>query len=271
MGKVGLITVHGMGETKRGYADKLFEELQDRLDADSWSNVITGTVYYQHIIQHNQEGYLARTRDKLDWQKLRKFMLYGFSDASSLESYKKGKDSPYYLSQLEILNSLQAIYRTAGSAIPVIVVAQSLGGQVITNYLWDATQDSSDLSAGIWKKPPNLGEDEEKFCRGRNIVRLFTTGCNIPLFLAGRGRDQIKPIDPSNFGEGFQWHNYYDEDDVLGWPLRELSDEYARLVQDHKIDSGGVFTSPTPLSHTRYWTDRDFVKPLAATLKGFMS
>ena len=63
----------------------------------------------------------------------------------------------------------------------------------------------------------------------------MTTGCNIPLFVAAH--DPVVPIDPP--ATGFEWHNYYDPDDVLGWPLAGLGDDYGRLVTDHPINAGG--------------------------------
>ena len=34
------------------------------------------------------------------------------------------------------------------------------------------------------------------------------------------------------------WHIYYDEDNVLGWPLKPLSDEYRNRVKDHEMNAG---------------------------------
>jgi hypothetical protein len=93
---------------------------------------------------------------------------------------------------------------------------------------------------------------------------LLTTGCNIPLFVAGF--DKILPFNGSKLHPQFKWKNYYDRDDVLGWPLQPLSDEYNHLVEDIEIDSGDFFSSMTPFSHTHYWTDRDFFKPLTETI-----
>ncbi|MEO1656298.1 MAG: hypothetical protein AAFR65_01130 [Pseudomonadota bacterium] len=269
MGKVGLITLHGMGETERDYARKLFDEIEERVPSSKYPEIVKYPVFYQDIMQDNQESYLQEVKQDVEWDWLRRFMLYGFSDAATLESFKSGNNSPYYLAQKAILLGFQSIYTRAGGAVPTIIVAQSLGGQVITNYLYDAGQTASTPDNGVWSSPPPMKTKEEDFCRGKSVHRLFTTGCNIPLFVGGRSKKQIKPIDPTRFGPSFEWHNYYDKDDVLGWPLSPLSPAYS-FVKDHRMNAGGVFSSSTPFSHTRYWTDKDFVRPLVKTLEAYL-
>ena len=60
---------------------------------------------------------------------------------------------------------------------------------------------------------------------------------------------------------------FYDKDDVLGWPLADLSARYANLVTDIEINAGGGFwgwltSSWNPLSHNQYWQDSQFLQQL---------
>jgi hypothetical protein len=114
-----------------------------------------------------------------------------------------------------------------------------------------------------------LTSEEKSFLSGNTIVGLATTGCNIPIFVAAHKRMTIIPIDRPT--PKFKWLNFYDPDDVLGWPLQPLSDEYAALVKDHKINAGrGLLkwlTSWTPMAHTAYWEDDDVVEPLISLMK----
>ena len=58
--------------------------------------------------------------------------------------------------------------------------------------------------------------------------------------------------------------NFFDADDVLGYPLKPLSPSYGNAVsEDIEINVGGLFTSWNPISHTEYWTDNDFTEPVA--------
>ncbi|MCK7611167.1 hypothetical protein [Roseibium sediminicola] len=263
MGTLGLIAVHGMGKTEANFADKFFEDVRDRLSDAQSAKLETATVYYQDILQPHEEAYFNKTKRKLDWLKLRQFVLYGFCDAASLESRKEGAQSPYFLAQKKILQTLKRMHSLNGKTAPIVVVAQSLGGQVLSNYLWDALKKDQPAN-GIWSSPPQLSPDEEWVCRGRTIERLFTTGCNIPVFVAGHPANKIKAIPKPN--DRFRWDNYYDEDDVLGWPLKDLSESYKKLVTDRKINAG-FFSGITPFSHTQYWSDRDFLIPLVGHLK----
>ncbi|MCK5433566.1 MAG: hypothetical protein KAJ03_12535, partial [Gammaproteobacteria bacterium] len=67
-----------------------------------------------------------------------------------------------------------------------------------------------------------------------------------------------------------QWHNYYDEDDVLGWPLKPLSGEYRNRVKDHEMNAGGLFKSWNPMSHGGYWKDNDFLAPVSSYIRSLI-
>ncbi|MEJ8562076.1 hypothetical protein QTO30_13165 [Yoonia sp. GPGPB17] len=266
MASLGILTLHGMGDTKPTYADELFDEIADRLGPVHAQRVATASVFYQDILQDNQSRYFKAVKRRLRWDDLRQFILYGFSDAASLESRKDGLNSPYFQAQAKILDRLRTLYNALdGTDRRLIIVAQSLGGQVISNYLWDATRTGF-ARDGVWSVPQNFASpEEEAFCRGRTTVRLLTTGCNIPIFVAGIDPVDITPIP--QLSPDFEWHNYYDKDDVLGWPLADLSASYAaRVTKDHAINAG-LITGFTPLSHQNYWRDRDFLRPLIRHIK----
>ncbi|MEO1066344.1 MAG: hypothetical protein AAFW47_03075 [Pseudomonadota bacterium] len=267
MAKIALVTVHGMGETETGYASRFFDEIDDRLSSAERAELHTNEVYYQDILQANQVDYFDRVKRRLEWDKMRKFVLFGIGDAASLESQKSGTNSPYFKAQKAICDTLKASFQMLDPGGKLVMVAQSLGGQVLSNYLWDAKPGRSPQN-GLWSSPPSFASaEEEAFCRGGSLVRLYTTGCNIPIFVAGFGRAKITAIDKPN--ADFKWVNFFDDDDVLGWPLQPLSDSYNALVKDKKV-SAGLLSSFTPLSHVNYWKDREVVKPIAQEIKRLM-
>ena len=112
------------------------------------------------------------------------------------------------------------------------------------------------------------GSPRDNFRRMRSLQCLYTTGCNIPIFVAGHKKiEAIKPPAPS-----FKWHNFFDEDDVLGWPLKPLSPSYDKLVEDISINAGGgvigtIVKSWNPISHGQYWTDSEVVGHLTSAIK----
>ena len=82
------------------------------------------------------------------------------------------------------------------------------------------------------------------------------------------GLDPIEAIAKPN--PDFSWHNYFDRDDVLGWPLSPLSTSYQEIVVDHEINAGGIFSSWSPWSHSKYWTDKQVLTPLFEVIKEYI-
>jgi len=275
--EVIVLAVHGMGDTPESFAAELEEKLADRLGQADWDRVHFASVYYQPVLQENQERVMRAMRaEALDGIKLRKFLLYGFSDAAGLERQAASPNSPYEQVQKIIRGVLKKAYQSVGGPKPVVLIAQSLGCQVISNYLWDA-QKPQKASQGIWKSPTTKRDSPlDAFLRLKSLRFLYTTGCNIPIFLAGFPKDQIQAVRTSGDGYAFRWNNYYDEDDVLGWPLKPLSASYGQAVyRDYTVNANGTLLGTlthgwNALSHTRYWTDGEVLKPLAADIRGLL-
>jgi hypothetical protein len=267
--KIVLIAVHGMGETKPDFAEGLEENLEKRVGTTGWGQVYFDTVFYQDILQTNQTRAMdAMKRRDIDWIKLRKFMLFGFSDAAGLERRSWVKNSPYHQAQKRIRDVLDKAYGFVGGSVPVILVTQSLGAQVLSNYIWDAQQTKP--SQGTWKfDGKDADTKKDAFLRFKSMKYFFSSGCNIPIFVAGFDKDKIVAIKSASKGYAFRWKNFYDADDVLGWPLQPLSPSYKESVyKDYEINAsstlfGTIAQSWNPLSHTAYWGDKDFIKPLA--------
>ena len=107
----------------------------------------------------------------------------------------------------------------------------------------------------------------------RTLQRFLTTGCNIPVFVAGHST--IEPIDRAKLGATFKWVNQFDPDDALGWPLRQLSRQYDALVEDERVNAGGdtllsAIKSLTPYGHTQYWTTSKVLDRIAAELRALL-
>lgn len=264
---VALVVVHGMGDTPPDYHDELEDELADELD-DTWNKVVFKPVYYQDVLQASQAAIFKKMRPHIDWKKLRKFLLFGFSDAASLEHKKEGPDSAYTKTQAVIRRALEDVFDAAGGSLPVVLLAQSLGGQVMSNYISDA-QKRPKATYGVWSTaPPDPADPKERFARLESLERFYTTGCNIPIFVAGH--QQIDPIQRPT--TTFKWFNFFDEDDVLGWPLKPLSSSYRKLVTDIDVNAGGgligtILKSWNPFSHEQYWEDSEVLDHLADTIR----
>ena len=262
MKDVGLVTIHGMGKVDYNYYSKLEKILKKEL-GNQWSRVSFQNIQYAPLLQKPQDALwtemINNQNNLLDFVKIRQFFLFGFSDAATLE-YSAHSDKLKYLEvQKEIQNKLDSVLTDFEGDIskPVVIIAHSLGCQVISNYIWDAKNNKN-----IFENPDTTDQNKIKFRKLTSLENLVTTGCNIPLFISGLDKRECfsKPND------NFVWDNYYDPDDVLGWPLRQLDDSY-NIVNDHHINAGGIFTSWNPASHNEYWSDSDVTTPLADILK----
>jgi hypothetical protein len=284
MKKVALITVHGMGDTRSTYANGLWRDLKSRLGSRA-TQVALAPIYYQHLLQNSQQEVWRRVQrhGKVRYGDLRRFLLFGFGDAAGLETGKEFPGSTYERAQIEIAKAFLAARQAMGGDGPVVLVSQSLGCQVLSNYLYDAQRPPAHPArVGIWRDiaalapqitgGPALTAQEIGFLRGGGLRRWLTTGCTIPVFVAAHQTMAVKPIQPPH--ADFQWLNIYDPDDVLGWPLGPLSADYKALVEDRAINAGRglvdwVLKSWNPLSHTAYWEDGDVLAPLAEWLGSF--
>ena len=283
MKKVALITLHGMGVTPENYADGLSRDIAYRLGSD-FDSLHIGAVYYKGILLENEKRIWERVGRRVRWDGLRQFLLFGFADAAGLETSKSLGHSVYSQAQVRLARELYIARKAMGHDGPIIVLAQSLGGQVASCYFWDAQAQSvgDDVQVGIWKGirgfeveiagPNSLTEQDISFLRGKTIRHIVTTGCNIPIFVAARATKDILPIKPN---DNFKWTNYYDKDDVLGWPLSDLSEQYKDIVTDVQVNAGGgilgwISSSWNPMSHLQYWRDDEILDPLADIIKSII-
>ena len=258
--KLALITIHGMGKVKPQYYAGLENKLKRKLGND-WSKISFQNIHYAEALQKPQDKLwwdIKKTRDNdIDATKLRQFFLFSFGDAATLE-YSGHKDKKKYLEvQVNIQSALKKAYLDLGEdkSKPVVLIAHSLGCQIISNYLWDAGKTKN-----IFKETQS-NKNLFEFLQLKSMTNLVTTGCNIPLFVSGLD-DRVCFNKPNT---KLKWDNYYDPDDVLGWPLRQLGDSY-KFIKDHHINAGGLLTSWNPLSHGKYWTDNDLIRPLVNKL-----
>jgi len=252
---LALLTFHGMGRQEEAFDAPLRERLARELGGDVFARIAFEGVHYQPVIEPRQEGTwrAMRAAARLDWRELRRFVLFYLSDVATYQ-YRPGEAGSVYRAVHGRIREALARLRTRVGAgepggAPVVAVAHSFGCAVLSDYLWDAQR-----GRGIF-----AGREVEPWERMAGLRLLVTTGCNIPLFVAGLER--IEAIDPP--GPEFAWWNLYDRDDPLGWPLRPLSTGFANAYD--RVVTGDVEVSVglTPLGHSHYWEDRDVARFVA--------
>ena len=265
--ELAVVVIHGMGSQKSDFADEMIDELKDRvskLNKDP-DKIAWRPIYWANIIQPKQTKYWdsAKRSNDLDFASLRKFVLSAFGDASGYQKVDSSHNTTYERIHERIGESIKDIYQSelGSSPKPMIVLAHSLGGHIMSNYIWDM-QHSTD---------PSLSDFE----RMNYLSGIITFGCNIPLFTFAF--DEVVPIDfpptalPDELKSKAKWFNYYDPDDVLGYPVKPINTKYRQTVKkDIAINVGGILSSWNPMSHSKYWTDNDFTVPVSKYIAKFL-
>ena len=264
MAKLAVLAIHGIGTTRRGYSKKLETHLRRTLGKAS-DELCFVEIDYQKHLQGNQEGLWERVRRGLRWTLLRRFLLFYFGDAAAVLYNSREPDSVYLKVQRSIYEAAaQALSKLERPDCPVVIIAQSLGCQIVSSYLWDAQRDK-----GLWATRNIEGLEGEvphndAFLKLATTRYFLTTGCNIPLIVSGL--TEAIPIDNPN--EHFRWLNYYDRDDPLGWPLAPLYSYRSTSArpEDVVVSVGNVLTGWNPLSHGAYWTSSSFIRPASSLI-----
>jgi hypothetical protein len=278
MTKIGALVIHGMGSQESNFADGLIYELSNRLEADA-ERIEWQPVHWAPFLRDRQVRLMAKmgrakqpdgTRIDLDANFLRDFVLHKLGDAVAYQRDLHPESAGFVVHGI-ISDNIQLLKQKLNDpAAPIVVFAHSLGGHMMSNYIWDRQQDVRRGRAMTFEPLPTF-------------LAFISFGCNIPLF--GLAFDEAKPIDLP--GEAItspellnaaRWLNFVDGDDVLGWPLRPLyskdietlaASQLSTLgrIEDRQINVGNLLTSWNPFSHDAYWTDNDFTVPVSAYLK----
>ena len=258
--ELAVLVVHGMGSQEPGFAKELCDELGERL-GDAAERVAWKEVYWQDVLEPRELAYFDRARrapNELDYTKLRRFVLTALGDAVAYQQVGSRHNTAYRDIHARVEERLAELHEEVGlRTVPLVVVAHSLGAHIMSNYIWDLQHGG--------------GADRSTFERMRSLAGLVTFGCNIPLF--GFAYEKVVPIkfpgprlSPA-LKRKARWLNFYDPDDVLGYPLKPINAAYRKVVsRDIPINVGGVLSAWNPASHGKYWTDNDLTKPVARFL-----
>lgn len=303
--KCALLCMHGMGNLTRNEFQsdiaKLRQKLAERLSAGRFSEIYipTSGIFYSDLTQQQEDdvweamatqgglntGFVRRNTIN----RIRRFIISGFSDATAFSGFNSSATKQQYTNvQQRIYDALTDVFNTCGE-VPIIIVSQSLGCQIISSYIWDAqiywrnTKFGTNFgidSRSIWNNHQSTSKDS--FLCLQSLKTWFTTGCNIPIFVSGFRN--VRAIHNRQYEYDFDWINYFDYDDVLGYPLAPLGvlfdstdttgpgRPYTDVVTDIQVNAndgilGAITSSWNPMSHTQYWGDKTVLKALASALE----
>ena len=270
--RVGALVIHGMGFQKKGFSSGLFQAVSKHLAARG-ARVAWQEIHWADVLEPRENelwNWMLKAKEPdgsalpLAWRTVREFMVHNFGDAIA---YHRDQSKSSYDDIHTVISRGVGDLKTElnDPDAPIVVLAHSLGGHMMSNYIWDR-QHWTSVMADTCQPIPTL-------------AAMITFGCNIPLF--SLSYPLARPITLPGPGitgptarAAARWLNFFDRDDVLGWPLRplyeknlaELDAEQAGtvgLIEDRAINVGSAATSWNPSAHAAYWEDADFTSPVA--------
>lgn len=272
MSKLGVLMVHGMGNVGPDFADDMIDELRNRLRnlCQDPSEIRFKTVYWGSVLDGREnELYRRLAQDNdLDWGKIRRdIVISGFGDAIAYAGPSTSPSHVYPVIHEIIAKNLLELGREFEDSdhTPLVVMAHSLGCAIMSNYIWDAQNDQHGKYTQSAITP---------FARAETLSGFITFGCNLPLFTLALPQQKVEPIkfpgprarqcfaNPDAADSVMEWANFFDPDDILGYPLKAINGAYEDTVsKDIAINTGTILGA-----HNDYWTDNDFTKPAARLL-----
>lgn len=275
--KIAVAIVHGVGMTKPDFAAGMIEELRERFGkstgADPSVSLICEPVYWGPILQAPEDELWSRMKQggDLDFTSLRRFMVSFAADALAYQP-AIGEADKYEEIHAEYARVLRRLARNAGPAAPLVVISHSLGTIVSSNYFYDLSRPKRLIAKRVRAE---MSRPATALERGETLAYFVTMGSPIALWSL-RYPDFGAPLAvPSpklathhpSLAPLAGWENYYDPDDIIGYPLKSLNPAYAKAVEsDRAVNAGGLLTSWNPASHIAYWTDNDVTVPVAERL-----
>ncbi len=236
-----VITIQGIGATTGAEVEELKEAVSVRLMHRQGARLHFGSIDYGAILRSEVSHVGGRTPDARDaWS----FGVGLYSPADPRVSQHFAA-SAYAAMQVSIAQQLHAAYVAGGSETPVAFVAHGDSAKVFSNYLLDAQRfrKGGAASAGIWADPrrfanqiagaQNLSDEEIDFLGGRSVRYFLTTGYNISVLEVAGADTAFTLVTAPN--TGFEWHNFYDDDHLIGWPRAGLPGVEGARIRDHRV------------------------------------
>jgi hypothetical protein len=267
--RIGVVAIHGMGtfgveKPERSdlpsYSSGLFERARQQFgEVDFDALVEWREAYYSHVFDKNQAKFVKATENLVSYGFLRDLAVSNLGDPASYHGGGGKNPKPVYKAvHDEIGKAFDRLRAKLEPQSPIVIVAHSLGGHVVSNYLYDLQ----------FADPKAPGD----------VAAIMTIGCNLSLFLFGEDPKGITAISHpgSRLAPKFRpktwWRNYFDRNDPLGFPIGPTGGDYSRMAKagtlvDEQVDVGLPLLSMTALSHVAYWSDTDIAVRLANLLQ----
>lgn len=260
--------IRGSGESGFNRQEYFIRKLEKELDRKGihMNQLAIELVDWYAPLQIPQESVLRRMEAKgfkLKSRFTRQLIITNIGDLINYGGKPNLPSSAYTETHKLVHKSLLELKSQLAESAPLMVLASSMGTEIINNYIWDRQHPSGTDPLGA-----------TPFERFEGMVGLFTFGNNLPIFAASHDIDSLEPITfpppqlPPELLEKAVWENYYDKNDSMGYPIKALNANYENAaVKDIQINTGGLMKSWNLLSHFGYWKSKKLVKRIAGFIE----
>ena len=268
--KIAVAIIHGVGKQDEHFADGMKAELQQRFvsqlpTAISFpeAEIVIESVFWAPVLQRKENRLWEKMKGaaNLDFLDLRQMMIDIAADAVAYQPAPNDRDVYDNIHRL-VARTLRRLAQKAGSDAPLAVIAHSLGTVIASNYFYDLqTAHRRPLSGKVRSV---VGRSPSALEAGKTFARFFTMGSPIAIWSLRYGNFGT-PVHLTHHDK--EWLNFFDEDDIIGYPLKSVNKLYKKNVtRDVSVNVGNLLTSWNPASHLGYWTDNDVTVPIAESL-----
>jgi len=270
--KIGILVIRGSGESGFKKQEKFLGKIYRILDKKGFPDdqIHHEMADWYGPLQVQQESALDRiyaAKIKLRSRATRRLIVTNIGDLITYGGKPNTKSSGYVDTHKLIHQSMLALKKELEENAPLIILAASMGTEIISNYIWDRQHATA---------PDPLGNSP--FERFETLTGLFTFGNNFPIFAAAHDIDAMEPITfpspslaPDLLAKAL-WENYYDKNDSMGYPIKALNPKYAAAnITDIQINVGNPLTFWNLLSHFGYWRSGKLAKRIAHYIKDVIS
>ncbi len=273
--KIAVGFVHGAGTQHPDFYQGMLAALEGRLaEVCPGVELVAEGIYWADITDNLQKKLQEKLVPyNLRWDNIidaRGFMISFVGDAIAYQPLPKEDDpAPNQYIYVDIherfAHKLKSLANQAGPDAPLCLISHSLGTIITSNFLYD-------LQCG--KTPPRIrgiiDQSSTPLENGETLTHLYTMGSPIALWTL-RYNDFGKPISvpapnlrDQEIGE---WVNFYDKDDVVAYPIKNLSELYAEAVKDDIAVRNPGLLSGTPLgSHGGYYQSDEVIERIVQSL-----
>ena len=280
--KIAVVVVHGIGNQTEDYYYDIRDNIK-RHFAKAIGNaankpadeVVLESAWWAPVLSDQDAEFHKRISKggPTGFPNLRSFILHTAADAVAYQPISTNR--VLYDDIHDVLaRALNKLSEKAGDNAPLCIIAHSLGTIVVSNYIWDLQFHDPTIKPLISPQVVGIMGDTP-LEKGETLAHLYTLGSPIALWsLRWRMFDYGKPIAfPSPYlskhypGLKGEWINFYDKDDVIGYPMKGLNKDYfERVAEDREVNVGNWSEFWNPLSHNGYWNSPLVYEPIAEAL-----